>query len=292
MKTRNDDEMMQLIINTAMEDESIRAVVLNGSRADSSVKADCFRDFDIVYIVKDYVPYINNIEWAKRFGDIMIMQLPNSMDESTPEKECNMVFLIQFMDGTRIDLTIIDIHRYKDNGEPAVAILDKDGILPPFPAPDGSCYHINRPTYKQFYDCCNEFWWLCPYVAKGLWRGNAAYVRNVMEVYMRDMQLKLYGWYTASAHDYNIGIGKCGKLLHKYLTSEEYSLYLQTFPSAKEDEVWHSLFVMCSEFARIASIVADRMGFYVDKDIWHWQNAVSDYLHHIKELDRNALSIY
>ncbi|MCX5973532.1 MAG: aminoglycoside 6-adenylyltransferase, partial [Coprothermobacterota bacterium] len=35
------------------------------------------------------------------------------------------------------------------------------------PASEGS-YFPQPPTAKAFADYCNEFWWVCPYVAKGL----------------------------------------------------------------------------------------------------------------------------
>ena len=50
---RSEKEMMGLILNTAREDERIRAVIMNGSRVNPNVKRDCFQDYDIVYVVKD-----------------------------------------------------------------------------------------------------------------------------------------------------------------------------------------------------------------------------------------------
>ncbi len=46
--------MLDLIINTAKEDERIRAVIMNGSRVNPNVKRDCFQDYDIIYVVKIY----------------------------------------------------------------------------------------------------------------------------------------------------------------------------------------------------------------------------------------------
>lgn len=51
MKSRTETEMMNLILSTAKEDERVRAVILNGSRANPNLKKDIFQDYDIVYIV-------------------------------------------------------------------------------------------------------------------------------------------------------------------------------------------------------------------------------------------------
>lgn len=50
---RTEKEMIDLIMNTAKENERIRAVIMNGSRVNPNVKKDCFQDFDIIYAVKD-----------------------------------------------------------------------------------------------------------------------------------------------------------------------------------------------------------------------------------------------
>ncbi len=45
--------MFDLILDTARADERIRAVILNGSRANPNAPRDPFQDFDIVYLVTD-----------------------------------------------------------------------------------------------------------------------------------------------------------------------------------------------------------------------------------------------
>lgn len=39
---RTEKEMIDLIMNTAKENERIRAVIMNGSRVNPNVKKDCF----------------------------------------------------------------------------------------------------------------------------------------------------------------------------------------------------------------------------------------------------------
>ena len=50
---RSEQEMYELIINTARNDERIRAVIMNGSRANPNAPRDIFQDYDIVYIVTE-----------------------------------------------------------------------------------------------------------------------------------------------------------------------------------------------------------------------------------------------
>ena len=53
---RTEDEIMKLLINTAAQDERIRAAYLEGSRVRRRCE-DMFQDYDVVYIVKKQLPF-------------------------------------------------------------------------------------------------------------------------------------------------------------------------------------------------------------------------------------------
>ncbi|KGX84201.1 hypothetical protein N784_14515 [Pontibacillus litoralis JSM 072002] len=78
---RNEQEMVDLIINTAKEDERIRAVYMNGSRTNPNVPKDIFQDYDIVYVVTETSTFIEDENWIKIFGDLLIVQEPDKLDQ-------------------------------------------------------------------------------------------------------------------------------------------------------------------------------------------------------------------
>ena len=55
---RNEQEMYDLILSYAKQDENVRVVVMNGSRANPQIKKDLFQDYDIAYFVEDMQPLI------------------------------------------------------------------------------------------------------------------------------------------------------------------------------------------------------------------------------------------
>jgi aminoglycoside 6-adenylyltransferase len=286
-KMRTEKEMFDLILNTAESDDRIRAVLLNGSRADMSAKKDCFQDFDIVYIVRDLKSFIEDKDWIRRFGEIMILQMPNSMGGHTPEEEGRLVYLTQFADGNRIDLSITD--HYMDDGEPTVVLLDKDHSLPMFPLPTGECYWVRQPDSKQFDDCCNEFWWLNPYVAKGLWREELSYVKHNMDHYLRDEFMKMLNWYVGVKTDFTAGTGKNGKYLKRYLTREEWLSFEKTDPDYKSENIWDALFEMDRLFQTAACRVAGHFGYHYPKEE---AERVTEFIKHIRQLPKDAKNIY
>jgi hypothetical protein len=53
---RSEQEMLDLIVDTAKCDKRIRAAIMNGSRANPNAPRDIFQDFDIVYLVTEPIP--------------------------------------------------------------------------------------------------------------------------------------------------------------------------------------------------------------------------------------------
>jgi aminoglycoside 6-adenylyltransferase len=133
---RTEQQMFDLILATARDDDRIRAVIMNGSRANPTAPCDFFQDYDIVYLVTDVEPFRHNLEWIARFGELMILQLPDEMDDPPPVDAPGFAYLMQFADGNRIDLTIHPVGRLDalEEDSQTIVLLDKDGIPPAVPA--------------------------------------------------------------------------------------------------------------------------------------------------------------
>jgi aminoglycoside 6-adenylyltransferase len=77
---KSEQEMFNIIINTAKRNDHIRAVYMNGSRANPNIQKDKFQDFDIVYVVDETAPPFNNKQWISMFGEIAVLQEPDLND--------------------------------------------------------------------------------------------------------------------------------------------------------------------------------------------------------------------
>jgi aminoglycoside 6-adenylyltransferase len=148
---------------------------------------------------------------------------------------------------------------------------------------------VKQPSPKQFDDCCNEFWWLNPYVAKGLWRDELSYVKHNMDHYLRNEYMKMLGWYVGVNTNFATGTGKQGKYLKNYLTPEEWNSFEKTYPDFHEENIWDALFEMDQLFRTAAYRVAEHFGFHYPKQD---DERVTVFLNHIRELPKDAKSIY
>ena len=285
---RSEDDMISLIVQTAVCDERIRAVILNGSRANPSAKKDFLQDYDIVYVVSETVSFINDPGWIDCFGERLILQTPQSMSTPDPSADNNFSYLMLFTDGNRIDLTLIPIEEFgkihKQDSQ-SICLLDKDGILPALPLPSDKDYHIQNPTQKQFSDCCNEFWWVSTYVAKGLWREEIVYALYMLNGPVRNMLIQMITWQIGIRTNFSMSIGNGGKYLKDHMDPTVWKELLDTYPCAENEKIWGALFAMTKIFRKLANYVARHQGFYYDSKE---EENLSRYMSEIYELTKGT----
>jgi len=288
---RSEQEMLELIVSTAENDDRIRAVIMNGSRTNPKARQDIFQDFDIVYLVTDVGPFRNDHAWINRFGELMILQMPDAMEDSPPPNDGRFAYLMQFTDGNRIDLTLFPVAKLHEFGRESLSLLllNKDGVVEPLPAPSESDYLPIPPTAKTFSDCCNEFWWVCPYVAKGLWREEIIYAKHMLDQVIREQLMKMLTWYMGLKTQFLRSPGKLGKHLKQCLEPELWAMLEKTYADASYESTWDSLHMMCELFRMTANQVGEHFGFdYPRID----DERVSAHLKHVRSLPKEAKEMY
>lgn len=288
---RSEQEMLELIVSTAANDARIRAVIINGSRTNPCARQDIFQDFDIVYLVTDVGPFRNDHAWINRFGELMILQMPKAMEDPPALNDENFSYLMQFTDGNRIDLTLFPIAKLHEFGRDSLSslLLDKDGIIEPFPASSESDYLPIPPSAKAFSDCCNEFWWVCPYVAKGLWREEIIYAKHMLDRVIREQLMKMLTWHMGVKTQFLRSPGKLGKHFKQYLEPELWGMLEKTYADASYESTWDSLHVMCELFRMTANQVGEHFGFdYPSND----DEQVSAHLKQVRSLPKDAKEMY
>ncbi len=288
---RSEQEMLELIVATARDDERIRAAIMNGSRANPHAPRDPFQDFDIVFFVADVAPFRYNYEWIERFGEIMIMQMPEDMRDPPPSNDGGFVYLMQFTDGNRIDLGIYPLSKLGELTKDSLSrlLLDKDGVVGPL-APASECaYFPKPPTAKAFSDCCNEFWWVCSYVAKGLWREEIIYAKHMLDRVVREQLMKMLAWHIGNKTQFACNAGAFGKYYQHYLEPELWAMLEKTYADSRYEHTWEALFTMCALFRKVALPIAEQYGFaYPHED----DRRVSAHLQHVRCLPKDAKAMY
>ncbi|MHB8856308.1 MAG: aminoglycoside 6-adenylyltransferase [Bellilinea sp.] len=288
---RAEAEILGLILEFARNQDGIRAVLMNGSRVNPNAKKDLFQDYDITCYVLDVQPFRGDLRIPQFFGELMILQTPEDMGDPEPNDDGSYAYLMQFMDGNRIDLSFHPLEHIADIPEDSlsVVLLDKDGLIAPLPPPSDRSYLPVKPSAKAFADCCNEFWWVTPYAAKGLWRGELTYAHTILDIYLRDPLMKMLTWYFGVLTGFKKSAGKFGKYLETGLDDDLWQQLTRTYADADPENIWQALFAMGSLFRRAAQSVAEAFGFsYPEQD----GERVSAFIRRIRELPPDAETIY
>lgn len=285
---RSEQEMYNLILNIAREDDRILAVYMNGSRTNPNVPKDIFQDYDVVYVVKDTKSFIEDKKWIQKFGEILYMQYPDDSPFYPSAKEDCYGWLMQFADGNRIDLHVQTeefMKRVIFDDRLCKVLLDKAGILPEIPETTDEDFWVKKPTEQEYMAACNEFWWCTNNIAKGLWREEFPYVQDMANEIVRPQLQEMLSWKIGIQTDFRVSVGKSAKYMYRWLKKEEWEEYLSTWFACDMNQAWEAVLRMCRLFEKTAKFVGGQLGFVYNET--EGANAYG-YLEQVRRLPKDA----
>ena len=267
---RTENEMYNLILEVAKNDDRIKAVYMNGSRTNENVPKDMFQDYDIVYVVEETQSFIEDKDWIRVFGEILYMQYPDESPNYPSDKKNSYGYLMQFEDGIRIDLTIQSVKcalQRIEEDKLCKILLDKESILPEIEAATDRQYWVKKPTKEQYLAACNEFWWCTNNIAKGLWRKEIPYVQDMTNYCVRPQLITMLNWKAGILTEWSVSTGKSSKYLYQWLSEEEWQMLLSTYFDGDVEHAWEAVFRMCGLFENTARFVGEKLGWeYNEKE--------------------------
>lgn len=281
---RKENEVIKQILGFAHSEDSVRAVMLNGSRVNFKAPKDIMQDYDVVFFITnlDDLSYKRNREWISRFGEIVILQ-QNDFDNDS------YIFLMQFKDGVRIDLRFESINRIDTETKKdtlSKILLNKDNIKIELPMINDSIHYIQKPSEKEFDSVLNNAWWIQTYVAKAIWRDELPFAKYTFDVVLIDCIERLLSWHIGEQYNWNINVGKYCKWFKSLLSEEIYNEFITLYPTANYDEMWKSLFHAGEFIQEIGKDLAEKLQFtYPFKDDIN----VTEYIQKIKVLPRGSM---
>ncbi len=280
---RTENEMYNLILEVAKRDDRVKAVYMNGSRTNENVPKDMFQDYDIVYVVEETQSFIEDKDWIQVFGEILYMQYPDESPNYPSDKKNSYGYLMQFVDGIRIDLTLQSVHcalQRIEEDKLCKILLDKEHILPEIEAATDRLRWVKKPTKEQYLAVCNEFWWCTNNIAKGLWRKEMPYVQDMTNDCVRPQLITMLNWKAGILTEWSVSTGKSAKYLYKWLPEEEWQMLLSTYFDGDVDHAWEAVFRMCDLFESVARFVAEKLGWeYNEKE----GKGARDYLEGVRQ---------
>ncbi|NIB75581.1 aminoglycoside 6-adenylyltransferase [Streptococcus pseudopneumoniae] len=256
---RAETEMLNLILQTA-KTLQVKAVAMSGSRANPKALKDEFQDYDVVYVVDDLDNLTSDLSWLEHFGKRLIEQHV-LLDQ-------RHLYLMLFEDGNRIDLTLCPkehIQEWVDSESKFIVLEDEKSLFESY-SPSPKRFWITPATETDFEKACNEFWWVAAYVVKGICRNQLIYATDHLYGICQQELLKVLAWQVASDRG-AVDIGKNYKYLFHYLPAEKEKKFSNLLDFSRLDKITQSLFATMQLFHQEAQSLAQKLGFYYDKEV-------------------------
>jgi aminoglycoside 6-adenylyltransferase len=240
--------------------------VLTSSRADG--RGDELSDYDIVLAVRDAPSFLADPDWVGRYGQVAARW----GDEGELLGLATSFRGVVYGDGVKIDYTIWPQELL---GRIAAAealpdgldvgyrvLLDKDGPTSAWAAPSFRAHIPSPPSDEEYRAVVEEFWWAATYAAKALWRGEVVFAKFVLD---HDLKLgplrRVLEWRIELDADWSVRPGVYGRGLERLLPAELRDELAATYVGAGIEENWAALDATIALFRRVASEVAERLGY-------------------------------
>ena len=261
------NDPLRRLVAFAEGDENIRAVLLEGSRADPRGTVDEWSDYDVAFVTRSNEPYLRAgwfAGFASQFGEVALTQTPDdpALFEDAHDPLEHYAYLTQYADGLRLDLTFetIAYMRGVTLDSATVVLINKDGEFSDVERSDRD-HRVKPPDNGAYRGCCNEFWWTAPYVAKAIARGQLVAALEVLGTVVRPQFARMLTWLAEANGGPATNVGKHGANLGAYVPSQLYGALLASYPRADLVEVRDALHELVRAFPNVAQGVADALGY-------------------------------
>jgi len=268
-------EVLGRVLGWAASVATVRAVILESSRAIPAAPRDALTDYDISFLVTDPATWQTPGDWVRAQGEPLLRVRDVVEVDGLPVQND----MLLFADGAKIDCSFWPVEiaaRIAEQGTlPAEwdhgyrVLLDKDGLTVAWPRPTGSAFRPAPPTVEEFQAAVEEFWWLCTYVVKNLWRGELLTARVLFEYELRHLiLLRFVIWRIGIDSGWTARPGFFGRGVPALMSEalwEEWQASERFLGTA--DEMWTALWRTVDLFRALASGIALDLGISYPADL-------------------------
>ena len=258
-------------MDISIKDERVERLYIE--QLENKSMSNFVTDFNILFLVKDLSFDDISFEVAEKFGNVLVM-FESSLNEKIIE------YKIIYENFTQAILKIVekkDVEILKEIKEKYICILNKNEN-------EDTNVYINQTILKltddEFLKNTCEFFWNALKFANKLAEKeilNISYEYRAM-LNILDEHLKHY---VLSENKYVLDLGRENRLLFNYIETEVFEKYLQSYSKLELENLWITLFNICSLFRKISLQIAINMRFEYAKELDR------DTITHIRELKQN-----
>ena len=285
------DKTIAKLLQWASTRNPVRAVLLTSTRAIPDARVDALSDYDVILVVDDIHPFMNDRTWLNDFGEVLVAYWdPIHPYPVTGIEHCANV--TQYRDGLKIDFTLWPANLLQQIAAartlPAELdagyrlLLDKDHLANTMPSPTGKAYVPAPPSQESYQLLINDFLSDAPYVAKCLWRADLLPAKWCLDCDMKHTYLRqMLEWRAEIDYHWSVPVGNLGKGLKKLLPPEIWIALENTYVGADIADNWAALFRTMELFHRVSWEVGRHLGYQYPQQL---HDSVHAHLERIRDM--------
>lgn len=262
--------MLEKIIEWGKKEESIRALILLGSRA-SRYSVDPYSDYDISVFCNYSKPYTESEEWLSQFGNVLVC-----VKEKIVSKRKNFPSrLVIFESGIKVDFSFFPVQILNQivhsNSLPDEytfgykVLLDKESRTEGMLSSETKVKSV-KPKEKEFHRIIDEFWFEIYHVGICLKRDDLWLVK-FRSWAAASFLLQMIEWHAQACHDWQLTIQPNGKRMFSWIDKSEWQNLHGIFAHFDVIDSWRALSKMMELFRRITAETARALQFSSMEDL-------------------------
>lgn len=291
----SEEGVIDALVEWAVHQPGVRAMLLTSSRAVPHAPADVFSDYDVILALRDVQPFYEDRTWLEHFGPVLVVYRdPLQPYYGFPRA----AYVTQYEDGLKIDFTLWPVEILQRIAADAQlpdefdagyrVLLDKDHLTDGLKTPTYRAYIPTPPTETEYLDVVEGFFHEATYAAKYLWRDELMAVKHFLDHCMKQEHLRpMLEWRAEIDHQWSVKPGLYGRWLKKRLSTDLWAQLESTYTGAGRQENWKAMFRTIDLFRKVAIEVGDRLGYAYPHDL---DRRTVAYLQRVKNLDPNVES--
>lgn len=288
----NSDPVVDKIASWSAADPRIRAVIWTSTRTNPDAIVDALSDYDIIFVVEDIKPFIDDEAWLHDFGPLLVVYRdPVVYENGHP----SITRVTQYEDGLKIDFHVMPValwqqwaHMPQLPDELDVGyrvILDKERLTAGMLPPTHTAFVIRPPAEADYLNEIELFFHEGTYIAKHLWRDELMPAKTIFNHVLSGHLRRMLEWRAGLDHDWSVKVGVMGKGLKAYLPSDIWAAYERTYVGADIDANWTAFFATIDLFRRVAIEVGDALHYVYPAEL---DRRATAYFRDVQALDRDA----
>lgn len=261
------ERLIENFLGWAQVEENVRAAVVIGSRARTDHPADAFSDLDVILVVQDMQPLVEDPAWARCAGRPWLTFIERTGDGQSWERR------VLYEGGLDVDFAFVPLEHaqiLRAAGSSAQmpdimqrgyrVLLDKDGLLAGLPPSPGRGSPHEAVSQAEFLNLVNDFWYHTVWTAKHLRRGELWWGKGCCDDYLKGLLRRMLEWH-AQATRPGADTWLRGRFLEEWADPRALAALPHTYAHYQVDDIWRALFVTIDLFAWLEQETAQRLGF-------------------------------